>query len=378
MISISDLRLTGQLSQTACKFDSRRQRSATVLGAFDRMTDRASRPPSVCPAVARRHGCVPGLVVVLWHPYEERPSRASASTPASDEHKPLHQTGGRGFFSFMADLCIDRRRPDARRALRERRDAADPLRPTWSSSGWTRWPIPDVGRRAAGAHGPGHRDLPARPGRAGISRAARRSGCACWSRRGTLGAEFVDVEWAAPRRRAVGARMASAWCSRRTTSTACPPTWRRGYRAMRQSRRGGRQDRRHGGARCATRCRCCDLARVVRSPAGAARDGRARAGHAPAARSLRVRVDLCGRRAGRRADLADRLRRRVPVRSRLGRAPALYGVVARPLGHSVSPAMHNARVRAAGTRRGLRAARSGRLPTTSWRSPARWTCAAPA
>ncbi len=78
---------------------------------------------------------------------------------------------------------------------------------------------------------------------------------------------------------------------------------------------------------------------------GRAGDGRARPDHAAAAAAIRVGLDLRRRRRGARADAARQLREEFRF-GEVGADAALYGIVANPVGHSVSPAMHNAAHRA--------------------------------
>ena len=219
----------------------------------------------------------------------------------------------------MAQLCVTIGAPTLA-ALRERRDAAtrdadlvelrlDTLR------------RPGSCRRAPGTHGPVI--VTCRPTwEGGHFPAARRRGCAAEARPGisapsswtSSAASLADAPWSARRTRS---------CSRRTTSTAFPSTWRRATRQCMRAEPGVVK-------LAVTAARLTDtLALLGLKPpsnrrASASRDGRARSGHAARARSLRVGLDLRRRRVGPGTDSGrSRLRRRIPLRQPLAARRAL-------------------------------------------------------
>ena len=233
--------------------------------------------------------------------------------------------------------------------------------PTWSSCASTRCAIPARPAALAGRRKPGHRHLPPQVGRRVV--------------RGIRGRTPRDPERGAVARRRVrrprvagqlrrpvqNDRRAPASCCRITISTACPPicpSWRRP--CWRPAPRSSRSPSWPTGSPTASRCARSASRRA--SPIVLIAMGDAGMPTPRAGRAVRIVLDLCRRRRRRPGRSArSGMRERVRLPPDRTAAPRSTACVGRPVGHSVSPAMHNAAFRAARRRRRVSAARRGRL-----------------
>ena len=275
--------------------------------------------------------------------------------------------------------AVRRRTAPTLAELRARRDAAAARRPTWSSCGSTRSPIPMWPARCQDATGPGHRDLPRGVGRRALPRAAKRRGWRCSSRPGTRArSSWTSSLPPGATRRGCGRPAASGWCVSSHDFAGVPADLAARYRAMMRDGRGGRQGRRHGARPSPTACRCWRL----RPPAPQRHVVLAMGAPGLVTRLLPQRFGSAWTYAGRwvapGTDAGAPAARRVPVRRGLPPTPRSTAIVANPVGALRVAGHAQRRASRRPARRRVPAARSRRCRRRCWRLPRRSTCAAPA
>ena len=204
---------------------------------------------------------------------------------------------------------------------------------------------PDVAGALQGRNVPGHRDLPARPGRAGTSRARKTARLALLEQAWHAGADFVDIEFAVW---AEAAWVRQTGGERLVVSShdfaGMPADLAARYRAMAAT----------GAAVVklavtATALADCVPLLAFRPTAPQRQVVLAMGPPGLVTRLLPQRFESAWTYAGHDVAPGQLPPRQLREEFRFGEVgadAALYGIVANPVGHSVSPAMHNAAHRA--------------------------------
>ena len=190
---------------------------------------------------------------------------------------------------------------------------------------------------------PGHRDVPGL-WEGGAFRGAEEERLRLLADALEAGAEYVDVEWKALSPAFAGGRHRDRIVVSMHDFSGIPEDLAERVTGDARNRRWHREGRGHGAP--VHRQPHAPGPRPARRDAdGRHRDGRGRARDARAGGTVRFALELRGRHrspAARARSAPRAMRDEFRAATRSGPDTALYGVVGRPVAHSLSPAMHNA------------------------------------